>query len=127
MGTASSGGSGGGGNRRRSQRVLVQVGVAISGVNGLNSKFEEDAETLAINAHGALVLLAATVTTGQKIILKHNKTQEEQECVVVFLGPQKGSKAEVGLEFCAPRPTFWRVAFPPDDWTPRHPDARRMG
>lgn len=126
MGTASSGGgSGGGGSRRRSQRVLVQVGVVVSGVDGQNRKFEEETQTLAINAHGALVLLAATVATGQKITVKHTKTQEEQECSVVFLGPPKGSKAEVGVEFCAPRPTFWRVAFPPEDWTSRHPEARR--
>ena len=23
-------------------------------------------------------------------------------------------------------PLFWRVAFPPEDWTPRHPDARTL-
>jgi hypothetical protein len=102
------------------------VGVTVSSGSGQNRKFEEDTETLAINAHGALVRLAAPVTTGQKVMLKHTKTQEEQECSVVFLGPQKGNKAEVGLEFCTPCPTFWRVAFPPEDWTPRHPEARRI-
>jgi len=25
-----------------------------------------------------------------------------------------------------PCPTFWRVAFPPEDWTPKHPDARAV-
>jgi hypothetical protein len=33
-------------------------------------------------------------------------------------------KAEIGLEFSEPRPTFWRVAFPPEDWSSKHPDAR---
>ncbi|HYL10857.1 MAG TPA: PilZ domain-containing protein [Candidatus Acidoferrales bacterium] len=125
MATTSSGGGSSGG-RRRSQRVLVQVGVTVSSASGQNRRFEEETETLAINAHGALVRLAAPVTAGQKVMLKHNKTQEEQECSVVFLGPQKGNKAEVGLEFCAPCPAFWRVAFPPEDWTPRHPEARRI-
>jgi hypothetical protein len=36
----------------------------------------------------------------------------------------RSGKAEVGLEFSSPHPTFWRVAFPPEDWTPRHPEAR---
>jgi hypothetical protein len=124
--TLRGGGSSSGSPRRRSQRVLVQVGVMVSGVDGLSRKFEEETETLAINAHGALVLLAAPVATGLKVVLKHNKTQEEQECAVVFLGPQKGSKAEVGLEFCTARPAFWRVTFPPEDWTSHHPEARRL-
>jgi hypothetical protein len=37
----------------------------------------------------------------------------------------RGGKAEVGLEFTVPRPAFWRVAFPPEDWSPKHPDARK--
>ena len=55
---------------------------------------------------------------------QHKKTQEEHECHVAFLGPVRAGKAEIGLEFTAPHPTFWRVAFPPEDWTPRHPEAR---
>jgi len=31
---------------------------------------------------------------------------------------------KVGVEFLLPNPTFWHVAFPPRDWTPRHPDAK---
>jgi hypothetical protein len=30
----------------------------------------------------------------------------------------------VGVEFMLPNPIFWHVAFPPKDWTPRHPDAK---
>jgi hypothetical protein len=112
------------GARRRSQRVLMQVGVRLRGKNPQGVDFEEFTETLAINAHGALVLLAARVTSGGVVHMRHNKTEEEQECHVAFLGPVRGGKAEIGLEFSVPRPTFWRVAFPPEDWTPRHPDAR---
>lgn len=102
----------------------MQVGVEIRGHDASKKSFDEATVTLAINAHGALVLLAANVASGEKVTLKHVKTQEEQECVVVFLGPTRGSKTEIGLEFCTPKPTFWRVAFPPEDWTPKHPDAR---
>jgi PilZ domain-containing protein len=114
------------GARRRSQRVLMQVGIRISGKDAQGNGFEEFTETLAINAHGALVLLAARVTSGSAVHVRHNKTEEEQECHVVFLGPVRGGKAEIGLEFTAPRPTFWRVAFPPEDWTPRSPEARAI-
>jgi hypothetical protein len=114
------------GVRRRSQRVLMQVGIRISGKDSQGNDFEEFTETLAINAHGALVLLAARVTSGSAVHVRHNKTEEEQECHVVFLGPVRGGKAEIGLEFTAPRPTFWRVAFPPEDWTARSPEARAI-
>jgi hypothetical protein len=112
------------GARRRSQRVLMQVAVRIRGTDAQGSSIEEETETLAINAHGALVLMNARLTSGSKVLLQHKKTQEEHECHVVFLGPVRSGKAEIGLEFSTPHPTFWRVAFPPEDWTPKHPDAR---
>ena len=114
------------GARRRSQRVLMQVPLRLRGVDAQGQNFEEFTETLAINAHGALVLVEARVTSGSVIQMRHNKTEEEQECHVVFLGPVRSGKAEVGLEFTVPRSTFWRVAFPPEDWSPRHPEARTI-
>jgi len=110
--------------RRRSQRVLMQVGVRVRGKDAQGKEFEEFTETLAINAHGALVLLNARVTSGSVVHMKHNKTQEEQECHVAFLGPVRSGKAEIGVEFSSPHPTFWRVAFPPEDWSPKNPEAR---
>jgi hypothetical protein len=114
------------GARRRSQRVLMQVGVRIRGKDAQGKDFEEATETLAINAHGALVLLTARVTSGSVVQMKHNRTEEEQECHVAFLGPVRSGKAEIGLEFSQPRPTFWRVAFPPEDWSPKSPEARKI-
>jgi len=114
------------GPRRRSQRVLMQVAVRIRGENAEGASFEEETTTLAINAHGALILLQARITSGSTVQLQHNGTKQEQECQVVFLGPVRSGKAEIGLEFSAPCPTFWRVAFPPEDWSPKHPEARTV-
>jgi len=110
--------------RRRSQRVLMQIAVRVRGKDAQGQAFEEETETLAINAHGALILVNARVTSGGKVMMQNKRTQEEQECHVVFLGPVRGGRAEIGLEFSEPRPAFWRVAFPPEDWTLKHPDAR---
>jgi hypothetical protein len=104
----------------------MQVAIRIRGKDAQGKDFEEFTETLAINAHGALVLLGARLTSGDAVHMRHNKTEEEQECHVAFLGPVRGGKAEIGLEFTAPRPTFWRVAFPPEDWTPKSPEARSV-
>ena len=110
--------------RRRSQRVLMQVGVRVRGQDAQGKNFEEMTETLAINAHGALVLVNARVISGALVHMKHNKTGEEQECHVAFLGPVRSGRAEIGVEFSAPNPNFWRVAFPPEDWSPKSPEAR---
>lgn len=112
--------------RRRSQRVLMQVAVRIRGKDAQGKTVEEETETLAINAHGALVLLKSRFTSGSIVLLQHKRTEEEQECHVAFLGPVRGGKAEIGLEFASARPAFWRVAFPPEDWTPRSPEARTV-
>jgi PilZ domain len=114
------------GARRRSQRVLMQVAVRVRGTDAQGKAVDEETETLAINAHGALVLLSTRFTSGSKVQLQHKRTQEEQECHVAFLGPVRAGKAEIGLEFSTPHPTFWRVAFPPEDWTPKHPEARTV-
>ena len=114
------------GPRRRSQRVLMQVAVKIRGTDANGRKFEEEASTLAINAHGALMLLQARLTSGSAVVMQHKQTEEEQECHVVFLGPVRAGQGEIGLEFSEPRPAFWRVTFPPEDWSPRHPEARTL-
>lgn len=104
----------------------MQVAVKVRGTDAQGKPFEEEAATLAINAHGALVPLQARLTSGGKVLMQHKHTQEEQECHVVFLGPVRSGKAEIGLEFTVACPTFWRVAFPPEDWTPKHPEARTV-
>lgn len=112
------------GARRRSQRVLMQVGIRVRGKDAQGKDFEEMTETLAVNAHGALILLNVRVISGAIIHVKHNKTEEEQECHVAFLGPVRSGRAEVGVEFTSSHPTFWRVAFPPEDWSSKSPEAR---
>lgn len=114
------------GVRRRSQRVLMQVGIRVRGKDAQGKDFEEMTETLAVNAHGALILLNVRVISGAIIHVKHNKTEEEQECHVAFLGPVRSGRAEVGVEFTSSHATFWRVAFPPEDWSSKSPEARTV-
>jgi hypothetical protein len=104
----------------------MQVAVRVRGSDAQGQQFVEEASTLAINAHGALVQLQARLTSGSSVLMQHKHTQEEQECHVVFLGPVRSGKAEIGLEFAVACPTFWRVAFPPEDWSPKHPEARTV-
>ena len=111
-------------NRRRSQRVLMKIPVRVAGQVGAGELFEEDTHTLAISAHGALLVDAAPVYRGQRFTLANVQTKAALECVVVHVDRIMGEQIQVGVEFMLPNPTFWRVAFPPKDWTPRHPDAK---
>jgi hypothetical protein len=110
--------------RRRSQRIFMSVNVRVRGKDANGKTFEEQTETVAVNAHGALVLLDVPVEVGQRLNIWHRSTQEATDSGVVFVGAKQAGKIQVGLQFLEPSPRFWRVAFPPDDWTPRYPDAR---
>ena len=112
-------------NRRRSQRVLMKIPVRVSGQTGPGSLFEEETHTLAISAHGALIAVSEKVKRGQRLSLSNVQTRAALECVVAHIGKREGEHIQVGVEFMLPNPIFWHVAFPPKDWTPRHPDAKR--
>jgi hypothetical protein len=104
-------------NRRRSQRVILSVPVSVSG-EGAKGKFTEETKTLVVNAHGALITLAAKVSQGQQLELKSASNPEAQQCKVVYIGPAVQGQTQVGVEFTKPAPLFWHVAFPPENWTP---------
>lgn len=108
--------------QRRSQRLLLQMPVLVQGVTEDTHSFLEETKTLVVNAHGALIVLSMRVACGQKLVLKNQKTNEERPCKVVFLGPGKIGKNQVGVEFTQPAPFFWHIDFPPEDWTPPAPD-----
>src|SRR5229473_3194340 len=114
-------------NRRRSQRVLMTVPVRVSGKSAAGLPFEEETHTRAISAHGALILVSTQVWRGLRLSLSNIQTKAALECVVAHIGKRPSDRTQVGLEFTLPNPMFWHVAFPPKDWTPRHPDAKSHG
>jgi len=114
-------------NRRRSQRVLMTVPVHVSGKSAAGLPFEEETHTRAISAHGALILVSTQVWRGLRLNLSNVQTKAALECVVAHIDKRPSDRTQVGVEFTLPNPMFWHVAFPPKDWTPRHPDAKSHG
>ena len=102
--------------RRRSMRVLLSVPISVNGKTVQNQDFSEETRTLVVNAHGALISLAAPVVANQTIFVSNNATQETEECRIVYLGNTQAGKAQMGVEFLSPSPTFWQIDFPPEDW-----------
>ncbi len=113
-------------NRRRSQRVLMKVPVRLSIQAGAASISEEETHTLAVSAHGALIAVSAPLYRGQRLTLSNPRTKDSLECVVAHIDRFPNEQMNVGVEFLLPNPTFWHVAFPPKDWTSRHPDAKSL-
>jgi hypothetical protein len=111
-------------NRRRSQRVLMKLPVRVSSQAESTLFFEEDTHTLAISVHGALLIVTSPVYRGQRFTLANLQTNASLECIVAHIHKVPGEETRVGVEFMMPNQTFWRVAFPPKDWSPRHPDAK---
>lgn len=102
--------------RRRSMRVLLSVRISVRGKTAKNQEFNEETRTLVVNAHGALISLAAPVVANQKVFVSNSVTRQTQECRIVYLGNTQAGKAQMGVEFLNPSPTFWQIDFPPEDW-----------
>ena|SRR5271167_3496510 len=102
--------------RRRSMRVLLSVPIYVTGQNREGQKFEEQTRTLVVNAHGALISLAAKVIAEQRIQVSNRATRKVMDCRVVYVGNPAAGKMQMGVEFIEPCPSFWQIDFPPEDW-----------
>ncbi|HET9993940.1 MAG TPA: hypothetical protein VFQ18_00915 [Candidatus Acidoferrum sp.] len=104
---------------------MLSISIVVSGKRHDSHRFAEETVTSVVNAHGALILLAERVDAGQSLTIRNVKSGEEHPCTVIEIGAEDEGKTEVGIEFSEPSPRFWRVAFPPDDWSPRSPEAKQ--
>jgi hypothetical protein len=102
--------------RRRSMRVLLSVPILVTGKTVDNKDFREETRTLVVNAHGALISLAAGVASGQRFTVHNKATEQSIECKIVYLGNPQAGKTQMGIEFVKPLASFWQIDFPPDDW-----------
>ncbi len=102
--------------RRRSMRVLLSVPIQVAGTSADGDGFQEEARTLVVNAHGALIALAAPLTAGQRITISNKATHQSLDCRVVHVGTAQGGRTQLGVEFVKPSPAFWQIDFPLDDW-----------
>jgi len=111
---------------RRSQRILLAVPILVSGERANGAMFSERTHTIVVSAHGALIRLHESVLVGQQLRIKNLGTNEEISCRIIDINSENFPNVDIGVEFSEPCPRFWRVSFPPADWSPRHPDAKRM-
>ena len=113
-------------NKRRSQRLFIQVKVVIEAKPANRPSLKEETHTIVVNAHGALVEMGTQLDAGQQVSMRNVRTNDAVDCVVKLVTPAGAGKFSTALEFAKPSPGFWRVSFPPEDWTSRSPDAKKF-
>lgn len=101
-------------DRRRSQRLLQFVPLVVRGASAGSKTFWEDTFTVNISAHGALVILAAKVGIGQKLILMNPENWQEEDARVARLGTFDGTRTQVAVEFAQEASDFWPAGAVPD-------------
>ena len=113
--------------RRRSQRLFLQVRVVVEGKLPDRTPFTEEAQTVVVNAHGALIEMGVALEQGQIVTLQNVRTGEKVECAIKLVTPAGIKKFSAAFEFAQPSPDFWRISFPPDDWSGKYPDPKKAG
>ena len=113
--------------RRRSQRLFLQVRIVVEGTLANKSPFSEETHTIIVNAHGALVEMGTSLEQGQIVTMRNVRTSEKIECTVKLVTRATAGKFSTAFEFTNPNPGFWRISFPPEDWSIKNPDAKRSG
>jgi hypothetical protein len=113
-------------NNRRSQRIFISVPLRVSGHNDNGVAITEEASTMVVNADGCLIVLKMRTAEGRQLKIKNLWTGEETACSVVDISGTTTGVQEVGLAFSKENSKFWRVSFPPVDWSPRSVEAKRF-
>src|SRR6185437_5413554 len=101
--------------KRRSQRVRARISIVVRVQDNKHAK-PESTHSLIVNAHGALIILAARVSPNQFIIVENPATNQELLCRVTGTGATFMGKTQVAVEFIKPSPEFWGLPAPPADW-----------
>ncbi len=97
-------------NRRRSSRREFKTFVRVYGRTLNGTAFYENARTLNVSVHGALLLLTAAVSKGQKLLLFNEVTQRQQVCQIVDVRRGEMELHEVAVAFPAPHAEFWNAS-----------------
>jgi hypothetical protein len=98
-------------NRRRSTRRALDAVIRVYGNNLNGNSFYEDARTINVSVHGALLVLNVPVSKGQKLLLFNEGTQRQQVCQIVDIRIRDSESHDVAVAFPVPHAEFWHI-FP---------------
>ena len=113
----------------QSKQIRMAIPVVIYGWREDGDPFQELTRTLAIDFKGGLIELETPVVDGLRILAVNENTGEDIKCCVVSSQLSAHGKAEVGITFDKPSPTFWGIKSSSEEWNPgrsKYADARQF-
>jgi hypothetical protein len=96
-------------DRRRSARRAFDAVIRVYGSTLGGKPFYEEARTINVSTHGALLEMNVPVRVGQKLMLINEGTQRQQICQIAYTRVLETEALEVAVEFPVPHAEFWRV------------------
>ncbi len=98
--------------KRRSDRVYLELGIQISGVDAGGRSFTERTQTLVVSRHGAKILSARVLLPQQALSLRCFKTGVETTTRVVGQIGEVDEGYYYGLEVLDSHVNLWDIEFP---------------
>jgi len=101
-------------DRRHTQRVMLRIHASIHvALQGKESTFK--VTTVSVNSGGALVVMERSLPPDTRLVLEHNQTRQRVACRVTRAAREMPGGFQIPIEFDAPAPDFWKIAFPTTD------------
>jgi hypothetical protein len=97
-----------GSDQRRTRRARIQIPLLVYGYTPQGAPFLEEAYTIEINAHGALIAMKSAVVPSDRLLLTNETNERTQECTVRTVIARHGRDLEVAIAFTTPALQFWR-------------------
>jgi hypothetical protein len=101
---------------RRSDRVSLTLLLTISGKDAAGNDFSDEASTLLVNQHGAVILLSRDLPAEHRVHVQRRAPQESHRQAEVRIVGNFGQQQEgfvYGIELLDPSVDLWGVEFPP--------------
>lgn len=104
--------------KRRTERILLRLPIEVKGTLTNGKPFREKTHSVAINRHGARIILNHDVPPESRLTITNLQNSLSTPFrVVERVGKPKGEQAEWGVECLQPELNFWGIFFPPLDET----------
>ena len=100
--------------KRRSERLMLTVPLLVTGTDSQGRRFNEDARTVILNRHGALIRITRPLLSGQKLRIVNALCHLEAEFSVVGpVSPRTEKGGQWGVEYLNGQKNIWGIQFPP--------------
>ncbi len=108
-----------GASKRRTTRILLRIPIEVQGTDAQGKLFKERTTTLAINRHGALIVLEHEVLPEARLGVTNLQNMLASPFRVVSrVRKTMGEGPEWGVECLEPEKNFWGIFFPERPLTP---------